>query len=62
MTLNQDHTLAVLGDETDQHQFDSLIHVANEKKQNAKYAFMHHRKTHAGSAIAKSAGNEKLLL
>ena len=49
MTLNEFHLLAVLEEDPDPHRFDLLIHDANEKKQNAKYAYVHHRETHGSS-------------
>ena len=48
--LNEMHFRAVVEDEMDPHRFDLLIHAANEKKQNAKYAYVHHRETHGCSA------------
>ena len=47
--LHERHLLAVVGDEPDPHRFDLLIHEASEKKQNAKYAYVHHRETHGCS-------------
>lgn len=48
--LNERHLLAVIEDDPDPHRFDLLIHQANEKKQNAKYAFVHHRESHGLSS------------
>ncbi len=44
--LNEMHFRAVVEDEMDPHRFDLLIHAANEKKLNAKYAYVHHREMH----------------
>jgi hypothetical protein len=49
VALNELHVKAVLEDEADPHRFELLIHAANERKQNAKYAFVHHCETHSGS-------------
>jgi hypothetical protein len=46
VALHKTHFLAVVQDEMDPHRFDLLIHDANEKKQNAKYAYLLHRETH----------------
>ena len=43
--LNERHLLAVVEDDPDPHRFDLLIHAANERKQSAKYAYVHHRET-----------------
>jgi hypothetical protein len=51
LTLNEFHLLAVLNEEPDPHRFDLLIHAANEKKQNAKYAYLTHRETHGCSQM-----------
>ena len=50
VTLNELHLLAVVEDEPDPHRFDLLIHAANERKQNAKYAYLHHCETHRCSS------------
>ena len=46
VTLNERHLLAVVENEPDPHRFDILIHEANERKQNAKYGYVHHLETH----------------
>ena len=46
VTLNERHLLAVVENEPDPHRFDILIHEANERKQNAKYGYLHHLETH----------------
>jgi len=46
LTLNQTHFLAVVDGDSDPHRFDILIHIAKERKQTAKYAYVHHLETH----------------
>ncbi len=41
--LHEKHLLAVAANELDPHRFDLLIHAANERKQDAKYAYVQHR-------------------
>jgi hypothetical protein len=50
VTLNERHLLAVVEQEPDPHRFDLLIHAANERKQNAKYAYVNHLEMHACSS------------
>lgn len=50
VTLHRRHFRAVVEDEENPHRFDLLIHDANEKKLNAKYAYLLHRETHHCSA------------
>lgn len=44
--LHESQFFAVLADDPDVNRFDILIHYANEKKQNAKYAYMSHLEEH----------------
>lgn len=46
VSLNERHVFAVLDDEPQPHRYELLIQAANEKKQNAKYAYIQHRETH----------------
>jgi hypothetical protein len=46
LTLNETHFLAVIDGDPDPHRFDILIHVANERKQDAKYAYLQHQESH----------------
>jgi hypothetical protein len=46
MLLHESQFLAVVEDDQDAHRFDIPIHYANEKKQNAKYAYMSHLDEH----------------
>ena len=50
VTLHRRHFQAVMEDEANPHRFDLLIHDLNEKKHNAKYAYLLHRETHHCSA------------
>ena len=47
IALHGEHILAVMNDEPEPHRFDLLIHEASERKQNAKYAYVHHKETHS---------------
>jgi len=49
VALHEQHLAAVISGEPDPHRFDLLVHAANEKKQNAKYAYLHHREIHGSS-------------
>ena len=46
LTLNETHFLAVIDGDPDPHRFDILIHIANERKQGAKYAYLQHQESH----------------
>ena len=46
LTLNETHFLAVIDGDPDPHRFDILIHIANERKQEAKYAYLQHQESH----------------
>jgi hypothetical protein len=49
LILHEQQFLAIVDGDLDCHRFDLLIHMANEKKQQAKYAYMHHVETHGCS-------------
>jgi hypothetical protein len=51
LILHEQQFLAIVDGDLECHRFDLLIHMANEKKQNAKYAYMHHVETHGCSSI-----------
>jgi len=51
--LNERHMKAVLDNETEPHRFDILIHLANDRKQNIKYAYVHHLETHGHSSTTE---------
>ena len=46
LLLHEQQFLAIVAGDCDCTRFDLLIHMANEKKQNAKYAYLHHVETH----------------
>ena len=48
--LHEQQFLMVVEGDFDAHRFDLLIHDANEKKQNAKYAYMTHLEQHGCSS------------
>jgi hypothetical protein len=48
--LHKEQLLATIEGDPDSQRFDLLIHIANEKKQQAKYAYMHHLETHGCSS------------
>jgi len=43
--LHEQQFLAILDGDTDASRFDVLIHYANERKQNAKYAYLQRLET-----------------
>lgn len=47
--LHEQQIMAVVEGDLDANRFDILIHSANEKKQNAKYAYMGHLEQHGCS-------------
>jgi hypothetical protein len=47
--LHQDQFEALLAGDPDSQRFDDLIHMANERKRRAKYAYMHHVEIHGCS-------------
>jgi hypothetical protein len=44
--VHNDQVKAVIGDDPDFGRFDLLIHLANERKRRAKYAYMAHLEEH----------------
>jgi hypothetical protein len=48
--LHEQQFLLVVEDDLNAHRFDLLIHDANEKKQNAKYAYLTHLEQHGCSS------------
>ena len=50
LLLHEQQFLAIVAGDLESHRFDLLIHMANEKKQQAKYAYLHHVETHGCSA------------
>jgi hypothetical protein len=51
ITLHEDQFRAVLAGDEDSGRFDDLIHMANERKREAKYAYLHHLEIHGCSRI-----------
>jgi hypothetical protein len=50
VTLHERQFLSIVEGEPDAGRFDLLTHYANERKQNAKYAYLQHLETHGCSA------------
>jgi hypothetical protein len=46
VSVHNDQMKAVIGDDPDFGRFDLLIHLANERKLRAKYAYMTHLESH----------------
>ena len=46
VVLHEQQFLAIVSGEPESTRFDLLIHMANETKQNAKYAYMTHVQMH----------------
>jgi hypothetical protein len=57
ITLSQRHLLALSQNDPDSHRFDLLIHKANEKKQNAEYAYVSHIEAHVPAKTLKVTAN-----
>ena len=49
LELHEQQWLAIIDGEQDCCRFDVLIHMANEKKQSAKYAYLRHVEAHGCS-------------
>lgn len=47
--LHEDQFQALVEGDADSQRFDDLIHLANERKHEAKYAYMHHLEIHGCS-------------
>jgi hypothetical protein len=47
--LHREQFQSILEGDLDTTRFDDLIHMANERKQQAKYAYLHHLETHGCS-------------
>jgi len=50
LALHEQQFVAIVNGESDSDRFDLLIHMANERKQEAKYAYLHHLETHGCSS------------
>ena len=44
--LHEEQFQAIVGGDLDSTRFDDLIFMANERKHEAKYAYLHHLETH----------------
>jgi hypothetical protein len=49
MQLHEQQFFAITSDDLDIERFDLLIHMANEEKQGAKYAYLRHLDNHGCS-------------
>ena len=49
--LHEEQFQSLVGGDLDSTRFDPLIHMANERKHEAKYAYLHHLETHGCSKI-----------
>ena len=49
LDLHEQQWLALVDGDEDSYRFDVLIHMANETKQSAKYAYLRHVETHGCS-------------
>jgi len=50
LLLHEQQFLAIVAGDLESHRFDLLIHMANERKHQAKYAYLQHVETHCCSA------------
>ena len=53
--LHEQLMSAILAHDPEFSRFDLLIHMANEKKQDAKYAYLHHLEEHGCSRSDRGA-------
>lgn len=49
--LHEEQFQAIVGGDLDSTRFDDLIFMANERKHEAKYAYLHHLETHGCSTF-----------
>ena len=49
--LHEEQFQSLVGGDLDSTRFDPLIHMANESKNEAKYAYLHHLETHGCSKL-----------
>jgi hypothetical protein len=52
LLLHEQQFLAIVAGDLDSTRFDLLIHMANEKKEQAKYTYLEHVETHGCSATS----------
>jgi hypothetical protein len=51
ITLHEQQFQAVIASDEDSARFDDLIHMTNERKREAKYAYLNHLETHGCSKL-----------
>ena len=49
--LHEDQFQALVAGDPDSQRFEDLIHMANERKRQTKYAYMHHLENHGCSTF-----------
>ncbi len=49
--LHEEQFQSLVGGDLDSTRFDPLIYMANERKHEAKYAYLHHLETHGCSKL-----------
>ena len=54
IALHEDQIQAVLQGDEDSARFDDLIHMTNERKREAKYAYLNHLETHGCSRLSRT--------
>ena len=52
--LHEEQFQSLVGGDLDNTRFDPLIHMANERKHEAKYAYIHHLEIHGCSKLDES--------
>jgi hypothetical protein len=52
MKFHEEQFQAVIGGDLDSARFDDLIHMANERKNQAKYAYLQHLEIHRCSTFS----------
>jgi hypothetical protein len=55
--LHEEQFRSIVEGDPDSARFDDLIHIANERKHQAKYAYLRHLETH-GCSISDGADKE----
>jgi hypothetical protein len=50
LAVHEQQFVAIVNGDSESDRFDLLIHMANERKQAAKYAYLHHLETHGCSS------------
>jgi len=54
--LHEEQFQSTVSGDLDSTRFDDLIHMANQKKHEAKYAYLHHLETHGCSTCDSPDG------